>query len=327
MKRFWQFAVKSFMTVFGLSLGVVFAFFAVSALVLSASRMGGTGFSNLPNAEGRVEALGKQSPILAVVEMKDSIAQSKQTAKTIQALLASFDSFPLKERVKGILIDMDCPGGEVFEIARIYSILRSWKSQTQCPIFVFVNGLCASGGYYVSCAADKIYASPASLIGSIGVRSGPYFNVKEGLERYGVQSALLTSGTDKAPLNPYTPWTPEERSVRQEIVDYLYNQFVDIVITNRPITREQLVDKLGAKLYDPLRALEEGLIDVAGATREQVLQELARTCKIEEEYRVIGLGEAGWLKRIMTACSQSPLITGRLYHQLLPDESSTYFYQ
>ncbi|SFV98060.1 S49 family peptidase [Chlamydia abortus] len=329
MKTFWHFMSKGFLSILGLSLGVVLAFFVTVMLVVSTSGMHDSQFVNMPDAKGEVKDVGKDAPIIAVLEMKDVIASSKHTAKIIQEAITTLDSPPYKDRVKGIIIDMDCPGGEVFEISRVYSTIQFWKQRTQCPVYVFVNGLCASGGYYVACAADKIYSTSSSLIGSIGVLSGPYFNVKEGLSRYGVQSDLLIAGKDKAPMNPYTEWTAKDREIRQEIIDYLYGQFVDVVVTNRPLlTKDKLVSVLGARLYSPEKALEEGYIDVANVTKQQVLQDLVADCKIENNYRVIGLGSDGWLKRVMSSITNSPVITGKIQHELLPslDNSISTFY-
>ncbi|CAG9046331.1 hypothetical protein NVRI1_00688 [Chlamydia abortus] len=329
MKTFWHFVSKGFLSILGLSLGVVLAFFVTVMLVVSISGMHDSQFVNMPDAKGEVKDVGKDAPIIAVLEMKDVIASSKHTAKIIQEAITTLDSPPYKDRVKGIIIDMDCPGGEVFEISRVYSTIQFWKQRTRCPVYVFVNGLCASGGYYVACAADKIYSTSSSLIGSIGVLSGPYFNVKEGLSRYGVQSDLLIAGKDKAPMNPYTEWTAKDREIRQEIIDYLYGQFVDVVVTNRPLlTKDKLVSVLGARLYSPEKALEEGYIDVANVTKQQVLQDLVADCKIEDNYRVIGLGSDGWLKRVMSSITNSPVITGKIQHELLPslDNSISTFY-
>ncbi|AFS24537.1 S49 family peptidase [Chlamydia psittaci] len=330
MKTFWHFVSKGFLSILGLSLGVVLAIFVTLMLVVSTAGMNDAQFVNMPDAKGEVKDIGKDAPIIAVLEMKDVIASSKHTAKIIQEAITTLDSAPYKDRVKGIIIDMDCPGGEVFEISRVYSIIQFWKQRTQCPVYVFVNGLCASGGYYVACAADKIYSTSSSLIGSIGVLSGPYFNVKEGLSRYGVQSDLLIAGKDKAPMNPYTEWTAKDREIRQEIIDYLYGQFVDVVVTNRSrLTKDKLVSVLGARLYSPEKALEEGYIDVANVTKQQVLQDLVADCKIENNYRVIGLGSDGWLKKVMSSITNSPLITGKIQHELLPslDNSiSTLYY-
>ncbi|EPP34617.1 clp protease family protein [Chlamydia ibidis] len=316
MKTFWKFLSKGFLSICGLSLGVILALFFM--LVVVTSSIGeSNGFISLPDADGKIKELGKTAPILAVIEMKDAISSNKQTAKTIQNTLNSLDKSPFKGRVKGIIIDMDCPGGEVFEIARIYSSLQFWKSITRCPVYVFVNGLCASGGYYVACGADRIYSTQASLIGSVGVLSGPYFNVKEGLNRYGVESDLLSSGKCKAPMNPYTPWTSEEREARQGIIDYLYGQFVEVVSSHRPmLTKEKLENVLGARLYPPQKALEEGYIDVINATQQQVIRDLAQVCGISDDYRVVTTVQDNWLKKFVSSSANSPLITGKLKVQL-----------
>lgn len=319
MKMLWHFVSKAFLSIVGLCCGVVLAFVVIFALIASSLGNGDATFVSLPDAQGEVKDLGKTAPIIAVIEMKDVIASSKNTAKTIQNILEGFEKAPLKDRVKGIVIDMDCPGGEVFEIDRIYSMLRFWKERKGFPIYIYVNGLCASGGYYVSCAATKIYATSSSLIGSIGVRSGPFFNVKEGLNRYGVESDLLTAGKDKAPMNPYTPWTSHDREERQATLDFLYGQFVDIVTQNRPLlTKEKLVHTLGARIFSPEKAKQEGYIDVVGATKEQVLQDIVAVCKIEDNYRVIGSGGDGWWKRVASAAASSPLVTGMIKHDILP---------
>lgn len=322
MRDFWRFLTKGFLSVLGLSLGVIFSVITIMAVVVSISKMGDANLISLPDASGEVKELGKKAPIIAVLEMRDVIASSRNSAKNVQDFLLALDQEPFKNRVKALVIDMDCPGGEVFEIARIYSTLQFWKQRTGFPVYVFVNGLCASGGYYVSCASDKIYSSTGSLIGSIGVRSGPYFNVKEGLKRYGVESMLLSAGQDKAPLNPYTPWTEEERLYWQDLLDFLYRDFVNIVTQNRPsVSSQRLVEVLGARIFSPERALQEGLIDVNNATKAQVLQELAEACGIAEDYRVVGSEENGLLKRMMLSVSQSPLVTGKMQHEFLPSSS------
>ncbi|SPN73733.1 Protease 4,protease 4,signal peptide peptidase SppA, 36K type,Peptidase family S49 [Chlamydia serpentis] len=319
MKTFWHFISKAFLSVLGLCCGVVLSFVVIFALIASALGTADAHFVNLPDAQGAMKDLGKTAPIIAVIEIKDAISSAKNTAKTIQNFLEGFDKGPLKNRVKGIVIDMDCPGGEVFEIDRVYSMLRFWKERTGCPIYIYVNGLCASGGYYLSCAGNKIYATSSSLIGSVGVRCGPFFNVKEGLNRYGIESDLLTSGKDKAPMNPYTPWTAHDREEQQAIINFIYGQFVDIVTENRPlITKEKLVNILGARIFSPEKAKQEGFIDVVGATKEQVLQDIVVVSKIEDNYRVIGLAADGWWKRMAITAATSPLITGEMKHKLTP---------
>ncbi|WP_201456613.1 S49 family peptidase [Chlamydia sp. 17-3921] len=323
MKTLWHFFSKAFLSVVGLCLGVVFAFVLLLGLVVSAANIGAVNYVSLPDAQGVVKDLGKTAPIVVVLDMKDTIASTKDSSKSIEAALQALDKDPLKGRVKGLIIDMDCPGGEVFEVARIYSALNFWKQRTNLPIYIFVNGLCASGGYYIACVADKIYTTSSSLVGSIGVLSGPFFNVKEGLNRYGVESDLLSAGHEKAPLNPYTPWTPQAREERQNLIDFLYGQFVDTVLSHRPLlTKDKLVHVLGARLFSPQQALEEGFVDVINITKQNVLQDMVAVCDIASNYRVIGMGESGWWKKLATTAASSPLITGKITCDFLSEENS-----
>lgn len=313
MRTLWRFLFKGFLSVFGLSLGVVLAVITVGMFLTTILSSNTSQLVSFPDAQGEIRDLGKTAPIIFNLELREPIASSRQTAKMIQQALLGLEEAPFKGRVQGIIIDMDCPGGEVFEIDRVYSLLKTWKERTQLPIYVFVNGLCASGGYYIACAADKIYSTSNSLIGSIGVLSGPFFNVKEGLNEYGVETDLLVAGTDKAPMNPFNPWNEEQKESRQAILNFLYEQFVDIVVENRSkISKEKLVDVLGARLFPPLVALSEDLIDVANATRRKVFDDLAREQGIDHNYRVVGFSQDGLLRKIKMSIANSPVLTGKV---------------
>ncbi|AGW37636.1 S49 family peptidase [Chlamydia pecorum] len=321
MKILWRCFSKAFFSIIGLSLGVVLAFMLLLGLVASVANFSPTSFVNLPDAQGVVRELGKTAPIIVVLDIKDSITSAKSSAKSLEEALLALEKEPFKDRVKGVILDMNCPGGEVFEVSRIYATLNFWKQKSSLPLYVFVNGLCASGGYYIACTADKIYTSPASLIGSVGVLSGPYFNVKEGLNRHGIESDVLTAGEEKAPLNPYTPWTAQARKERQGVIDFLYGQFVDVVASHRPLlTKDKLERTLGARIFPPQQALEEGFVDVINVTKQHVLQELVTACGIEESYRVVGIEGGGLWKKIATAAASSPLITGKLTWSVSSEE-------
>lgn len=322
MKNFFRFLLKGFLSTCGLSVGVVGA---LSVIFIVFSLFLGSGdnalFVNLPNAQGEVQELGKTAPILAVIEINDALMSSNGAAKRLQSALQRLNEAPYKGRVKGLLIKMDCPGGEIFEVDRMSATLAFWKKQLEIPVHVFVSGLCASGGYHVACVADRIGTTSSALIGSIGVRSGPYFNVKEGLQRHGVETAILTAGQDKAPLNPFSPWTEEEYAERQAIVDAFYEQFVDHVVKNRPqLSKDRVTQVLGARVFIAKQALEEGLVDAVNLTQEQALEDLAEVCGAKETYRVIGLSSGHFLKRFSCCLSNSPLVTGKFQWTVLPDQ-------
>lgn len=303
MKTFLRFVFKSFASIVGISLGVMFAMLFLATLVLSL----GSGsmdyrkpaFESVANAEGEYRDLGKDAPIIAIIDCQDVISPNKGSAASLSNCLETMvKNSQLRKRVKGVIVHMNCPGGSVFEVFKMYSALRTWKARTHCPVYVFVDGMCASGGYYISCAADRIYTTPVSLVGSIGVLSGPYFNVKECLNRYGIQTDLLTMGENKAPLNPYTPWTDAAKKEYQHILAATYDQFVSVVISSRPaINRDVLVQEIGASVLPAKEALEVGLIDHTDATRDDVIRDMATACGIGDEYRVIRFSQqVGWKK-------------------------------
>ena len=328
MKNFFRFLLKGFLSACGLFAGVVGT--AGFIVILFSLVLGGGDsvfWTNLPNSQGVVQELGKTAPIIAVIEISDAIVASSGSAKRLQSALQSLSEVPYKERVKGLLIKMDCPGGEVCEIDRMYATLAFWKQRLGIPIHVFVSGFCASGGYYVACVADKIGTTANALVGSIGVRSGPYFNVKEGLQRQGVETAIITAGEDKAPLNPFSRWTEEEYAERQAIVDAFYELFIDHVVQHRSnLTKERLIQVLGARVYIAKQALEEGLVDAINQTQERALEELAEICGVKEDYRVIGLSSGHFFKRFSSCLSNSPLVTGKVQFAISPEQAQKSFW-
>lgn len=312
MKALLRCISKGFFTILGLSLGVVLAVVTLCGMVGALLNIGASPLVSFPDAQGEIQSLGKTAPIIFNLEIKDMIASTRQTSRLVQQALLQLEEAPFKGRVQGILIDMDCPGGEVNEIVRVYDILNEWKQRTGLPIYVFVSGCCASGGYYISCVADRIYATPSALIGSVGVLAGPLFNVKEGLKRYGVEAEILTAGKDKAPMNPFSTWTAKEREYRQSLLDAVYDQFVDLVVASRPkVTKERLVNVLGARVFFPKVALQEGLIDVADSSRQEALEALVKERKLAT-YRVVGCNQDGFLRKVKMCVENSPLLTGQV---------------
>jgi protease-4 len=160
------------------------------------------------------------------------------------------------------------------------------------PIFAYVDGTCASGGMYISSAADKIYSSPISIIGSVGVILGPVFNFHQLMENWGIQTKTISKGKDKAMLNPFTVWKPNEDASLHAITEYLYTQFVDIVLAARPqMNREKLIEEYGAQVFAAPKALEYGYVDSASASYSSTLKVLVSASGIKEaeKYQVIEL--------------------------------------
>ncbi|OGN55503.1 MAG: hypothetical protein A3D96_02590 [Chlamydiae bacterium RIFCSPHIGHO2_12_FULL_44_59] len=222
------------------------------------------------------------------------------------------------DRVKGILLHMNTPGGTTVDSDNIYRMLKTYKERYHVPIFAYVDGLCASGGVYISCAADQVFAGPASIIGSVGVIIGPFFNLYDALGKIGVQSKTITEGLDKDMMSPFRPWKPEESQSLQAITTYFYNQFVDIVVASHPrMSRDNLVNVYGAKVFDPITAERYGYIDVANASRDETLLALLKEANVDPSttYQVVELEpKSEWLQNLLN--SQAAWVTGKIEHTI-----------
>ncbi len=270
----------------------------------------------LPDAEGSRTKLSSSTPVLLQIKLDGEIGKGKLTGKEIEEILLDTHEDALKGRVKGILLVIHSPGGDANDSDVIYHLLKEYKEKYRIPIFAFIDGLCASGGYYIACAADKVFATSVSLVGSIGVVSWPPFmNVTDAMEKIGVNALTLSAGKGKDELNPFRTWKPDEQQNYQNIIHFLYDEFVAIVSADRKINREVIVKELGAKVFPAHEALTLGLIDGNGYNRAQAVRELAKAAGIETHYQVVGFETESWWKKLMKEGSRSPLITGKIKHE------------
>jgi protease-4 len=168
---------------------------------------------------------------------------------------------------------------------------------------------------YVAAAADKIFASEVSLVGSVGVLAPTFMNFSKTLDKLGIETLTITAGKDKDAMNPLRPWKEGEDQNYRDIIDYYYKHFVDIVVTSRPqINKTKLIDEYGAHVFPAPGAQERGFIDVSGASRDDVINDLVKKLDIENNYAVVELQNKGWWASLFSG--QSPLFTGTVKHQL-----------
>ncbi|MFZ0564772.1 MAG: S49 family peptidase [Chlamydiales bacterium] len=271
----------------------------------------------LPDADGNRKDLGNSVPVLLQITLDGEIGKDPLTGKKIENMLLDSREDEFKnDRVKGILLIINSPGGGVNASDVIYRHLEDYKKRYQVPIYAFINGMAASGGYYVAAAADKIFASDVSLVGSIGVLAWPPFlNVYDAMEKLGINSMTLSAGKGKDEMNPFRPWKADEQKNYQELLDFFYGRFVEVVTLNRPqVNAKELIDNFGAALFPAKRALEYGLVDGSGYQRNEVIRELAKAVNIEK-YQVVSFEAQQWWKKLFKEEARSPLITGKIKHE------------
>lgn len=324
-------ATRSFCNSFAVVIGVFIAGIVVlmGIMMLSGPDMvpSKSEISLAPDANGNRDLLAETAPAVLRIDIHGVIGEGKLTAENIEnILLDSRTDFLHNNRVKAVFLHMDTPGGTVTDADAIYRLLMDYKQKYNVPIYAFVDGLCASGGMYVCSAADKIYATPSSIIGSIGVILGPIFNFSQAMDKIGMQARTLTEGKDKDMLNPFRPWVPGEDQSLVNVTHSLYMQFVDIVVSARKgLNKDRLINEFGAQIFIAEEAQSYGYIEVANSSYNTALKDLAAAANIPESqnYQVVQLETpVSILSHIVQG--KSSLITGRLTHvfQIGPHMSS-----
>jgi len=315
-------ALRSFCKMFFAVCGILLALFLFSMVYSFSSDAvlvePKTTMSILPDAEGKKEMQPATSPAILQLNIHGVIGEPNVLDSDIieNILLESRTGLLANDRVKGILIHFNTPGGTVVDSDNIYRMLMDYKARYKVPVYAYVDGLCASGGMYISSSAEKIFASPASVIGSVGVIFGPFFNISDSLGKIGVQSRTLTEGLDKDAMSPFRPWKEGEDASYKAIISFFYNRFVNIVTAARPnLDKQKLVSQYGAQIFDPVQAMQYGYIDKADASRGDALLALLEEAKIDpaHPYQVVELQPRRDLvsQLFRGECS---LLTGKVEH-------------
>ncbi|WP_408007199.1 signal peptide peptidase SppA [Pseudalkalibacillus sp. A8] len=165
--------------------------------------------------------------------------------------------------VEGIIIRVNSPGGGVVESAEIHDAITTIQKDHKKPIYISMGNMAASGGYYISAPADKIFAHSSTLTGSLGVIIQS-MNYGELADKLGVKWETIKSGAHKDILSPTREMTDEERDILQSIVDNSYNQFVDVIASGRDLPENRVRELADGRVYDGQQAKETDLVDELG---------------------------------------------------------------
>ncbi|GKV64816.1 MULTISPECIES: signal peptide peptidase SppA [unclassified Sporosarcina] len=165
--------------------------------------------------------------------------------------------------VKGIVLSVNSPGGGVLESSDIYDAFTEMQETKEIPIYVAMGGMAASGGYYISAPAEKIFVHPETLTGSIGVIMQS-INYGKLAEKYGVDFPTIKSGPYKDMMSPTREMKPEEREMLQEMIDDSYNRFVDIIAQGRGMDEKEVRKVADGRVMNGRQAIEAGLADDYG---------------------------------------------------------------
>lgn len=177
--------------------------------------------------------------------------------------LKQIEAIEADERVSGILLEVNSPGGGVYESAEIANLLNEVRTERDLPMYVSMKNMAASGGYYISAQADKIFATEETVTGSIGViMSG--LNYSGLLEKIGVEDTTVKSGALKDMGSATRPETEQDHAVLQAYIDNAYNRFVKVVSEGRNKSEDEVKKVADGRIYDGVQAKEAGLVDEIG---------------------------------------------------------------
>jgi protease-4 len=201
----------------------------------------------------------------AVVELNGVIADKEEASadNIITALRDAFDS----KNTAGVILRINSPGGSPVQSGYIYDEMRRLREKhPDTPLYAVVTDICASGGYYIASAADKIYADKASIVGSIGVRMDN-FGFVDAMNKLGIERRLLTAGKNKALLDPFLPENKIAKAHMQTMLTEIHQQFINSVKKGRGDRLDTSVDGLFSGLvWTGEKAVEIGLVDALAST-------------------------------------------------------------
>lgn len=188
------------------------------------------------------------------------ISQSQGTAS--ERVMRELQQARNDPRAKAVLLRINSPGGSASAAQEIAEEVDKIKSAGK-PVVVSMGDLCASAGYWIASRGDYLFASPASMTGSIGVYID-YNNIEELMNKLGIHNEKIKSGAHKDILSFSRPMTGEERAMLQQMVDDIYNQFLHVVADGRHMDVEKVRAIADGRIFTGQQALSAGLIDAVG---------------------------------------------------------------
>ena len=198
----------------------------------------------------------------ALVEINGVIGPGTDSSseKVANSLQAAFKD----KNTQGVVLRINSPGGSPVQSQNIYDEVKRLRVKyPETPLYVVVEDLCASGGYYVAAAADKIYVAKGSLLGSIGVRADS-FGVVGLMEKLGIERRLITAGKNKAMLDPFLPEKDEHKQIVAGLIGEIHDQFVAAVREGRGKRLKETPDMFSGLIWTGAKSIELGLADAVG---------------------------------------------------------------
>ncbi len=215
----------------------------------------------------------------AVIQLTGVIAAKgdASASNVVDALQAAFED----KGTAGVILDINSPGGSPVQAGMINDEIRHLRAKyPDTPLYVVVEDLCASGGYYVAAAADNIYVDKASIVGSIGVLMDG-FGFTGAMDKLGIERRLLTAGENKGFLDPFSPQNAQHKAHAQQMLSEIHQQFIQVVRDGRGKRLKETPDMFSGLMWSGAKSIELGLADGFGSV-ESVARDVIKAEDIRD---------------------------------------------
>jgi protease IV len=282
-------------------------FFKLSFLLLAFFALWSLYDFNFTGTDG--ELVGKHT---ALIEIEGSIEE--EGSGSADVVIPSLNKAFADVESVAVVLRINSPGGSPVQAGAIVDeILRLKRGYPNKPVYVVVDEICASGGYYIAAAADNIYVNKASIVGSVGVLMDG-FGFTGTMEKLGVERRLLTAGENKGFLDPFSPQSDKHKAHAQAMLNEIHQQFITVVRNGRGKRLKETPDTFSGLFWSGARAVDMGLADGFG-TVESVARDVIKVEDVVDYTAHEGLPERV-LKKFGASVGQGAVKS--LYHGTKP---------
>ena len=202
------------------------------------------------------------TPHTALVEVRGEIAVD--TEASAELMLSALKSAFEDQGAQAVVLRINSPGGSPVQAGIVYDEILRLKAKHGKKVYAVVEEICASGAYYIAAAADEIYVDKASVVGSIGVLMDG-FGFTGLMDKLGVERRLITAGTNKGMLDPFSPEDEAQRAYAQAMLDQIHRQFIKIVKDGRGKRLKETPETFSGLFWNGEEAVKLGLADHLGS--------------------------------------------------------------
>ena len=278
---------------------------------------------------------GEGRPKIALIEIEGLLREVARPTRLglgedespVARVRAQLDKAAADDAVKAVVLRIHSPGGTATASDIIYGEIQRFKAKKPVPVVAQLMGIATSGAYYAAMAADRVYAQPTTVTGSIGVIFTG-INVSGFMEKLGLTDQTITTGPYKDVGSPLRRMTPEERALVQSVINDLYQRFVVVVKAGRPqLTSGRIAELADGRIYSAPQALANGLIDGI-SDLPSTLAEVRRRAGLEEARVVTYHRRREWRENLYTLppAAGTPALDPTNLLDLLPTPTFAYLW-